>query len=149
MGVRPGAESRAERKWGLQGSWESLLSPRTKPGLDHTGVSRSRISSEAFGSGSPRKRRQPEVSKAERKAKAREMGRGSLSIFIVALESRETVPREPVSSQGGCQTHFSLLPHARSVCQIGFIDRLFSPPSAGVYHMGVWKFLKEVTGKFS
>jgi len=44
-----------------------------------------------------------EVSNAERNAKAQEMGRGSLSIFIVAIESRETIPREPVSSQGGCR----------------------------------------------
>ena len=27
--------------------------------------------------------------------------RGSLSISIVAIESRETIPREPVSSEGG------------------------------------------------
>lgn len=29
-----------------------------------------------------------------------ETGRGSLSILIVAIESRETIPRKPVSSQG-------------------------------------------------
>jgi hypothetical protein len=29
------------------------------------------------------------------------MGRGSLSIFVVAFESRETIPREPVISEGG------------------------------------------------
>ena len=43
------------------------------------------------------------VSDAERNAKARETGRGSLSIPIVAIESRVTIPREPVSSQGGCR----------------------------------------------
>jgi len=52
------------------------------------------------------------VSDAERNAKARETDRGSLSIFIVAIESslsifivaiesRETIPRKPVSSEGG------------------------------------------------
>jgi hypothetical protein len=41
------------------------------------------------------------VSDAERNAKAREKGRGSLSIFIVAIESGETHPKEPVISQGG------------------------------------------------
>ena len=41
------------------------------------------------------------VSDAERNAKARETDRGSLSIFIVAIESRETIPRKPVSSKGG------------------------------------------------
>lgn len=35
------------------------------------------------------------------KCEGREMGRGSLSIFIVAFESRVTFPREPVSSEGG------------------------------------------------
>ena len=30
-----------------------------------------------------------------------EMDRGSLSIFIVAIESRETIPRKPASSKGG------------------------------------------------
>lgn len=41
------------------------------------------------------------VSDAEHNAKAREMNKGSLSISIVAFESRETNPREPVSSKGG------------------------------------------------
>ncbi len=46
-----------------------------------------------------------EVSNAERNAKAREMGRGSLSIFIVAMESGVTHPKEPASSQGGCRDY--------------------------------------------
>jgi hypothetical protein len=41
------------------------------------------------------------VSDAERNAKAPETDRGSLSIFIVVIESRETIPRKPVSSIGG------------------------------------------------
>jgi hypothetical protein len=42
-----------------------------------------------------------EVSDAEHNAKARETNKGSLSISIVAFESRVTNPREPVSSEGG------------------------------------------------
>ena len=41
------------------------------------------------------------VSDAERNAKARETDRGSLSIFIVAIESGVTHPKEPVTSKGG------------------------------------------------
>ena len=41
------------------------------------------------------------VSDAERNAKARETDRGSLSIFIVAIESGVTHPMEPVTSKGG------------------------------------------------
>lgn len=48
-----------------------------------------------------KKERVSGVSDAERNAKAREMDKGSLSVFIVAIESRETIPRKPVSSQGG------------------------------------------------
>lgn len=50
---------------------------------------------------SAKKEKATGVSDAERNAKAREMNKGSLSILIVALESRETIPREPVSSEGG------------------------------------------------
>ena len=68
---------------------------------DHTGGPRS----EAAGELSARDRQETEsnseVSDAERNAKAREKGRGSLSISIVAIESRETIPRKPVSSKGG------------------------------------------------
>jgi len=46
-------------------------------------------------------RKRAEVSNAERNAKAQEKGRGSLSVFIVAIESGETIPRKPVSSKGG------------------------------------------------
>ena len=33
------------------------------------------------------------------------MDKGSLSIFIVALESRVTHPKEPVISKGGCRDY--------------------------------------------
>ena len=45
------------------------------------------------------------VSDAERNAKVRETGRGSLSIFIVAMESGVTHPKEPASSKGGCRDY--------------------------------------------
>ena len=35
------------------------------------------------------------------KGEGREMGRGSLSIFIVVIESGVTHPKEPVISKGG------------------------------------------------
>src|SRR5688500_9464742 len=57
----------------------------------------------AFGPRSPRKRKLTEVSSAEFNAKAQETDRGSLSISIVAIESRVTIPREPASSQGRCR----------------------------------------------
>ena len=39
------------------------------------------------------------------KGEGREMGRGSLSIFIVVMESRVTHPKEPVTSKGGCRDY--------------------------------------------
>jgi hypothetical protein len=48
-------------------------------------------------------RKSSEVSSVEFNAKTREIGRGSLSILIVAIESGETIPREPVSSKGRCR----------------------------------------------
>jgi hypothetical protein len=48
------------------------------------------------------------VSETERNEVA-EMDRGSRSLLIVAMESRETYPREPVSSQGeGRETELPL-----------------------------------------
>ena len=116
--VRPGSKSTAKQQRGLQGSWESLLSPRENAGTGSHRLNKIQDRERAFGSRSPRKRRQTEVSSAEFNAKARERGRGSLNISIVAYESRETIPREPVSSQGGCrvaepslETHVGLSAH--------------------------------------
>ena len=100
---RPGSESTAKRQRGLQGSWESLRSPRENAGKGSHRLNKIQDRERAFGSRSPRKRRQTEVSSAEFNAKARERGRGSLNISIVAIESRVTNPREPASSQGGCR----------------------------------------------
>ena len=50
---------------------------------------------------------------ANPKKKGEAMDRGSLSICVVAIESRETIPREPVSSQGGCRV-VELLPETRA-----------------------------------
>jgi hypothetical protein len=54
----------------------------------------------ASGSWSRRKWKRPEELNAEPRAKAGR-DRGSLSISIVAIESGETHPKEPASSQGG------------------------------------------------
>jgi hypothetical protein len=53
-------------------------------------------------SGASKRARQKRVSPGE----SNELGEtesGSLSGLIVAPESRRTIPREPVSSQGGCR----------------------------------------------
>ena len=101
--VRPGSKSTAKQHWGFQGSWESLLSPRKQSRIGSTRCNKIQDRRRAFRRRSPRKRKLPEVSRAEFSAKAQETGRGSLSICIVATESRVTHPREPVSSEGGCR----------------------------------------------
>jgi hypothetical protein len=81
--VCPGSESMAKRGWGLPGSWESLLSPRTNR------RKRVRPTQQDPGSSvrSRRKGSEPdehtEVSEIENKDQ--EKGRGSLSISIVVL----------------------------------------------------------------
>lgn len=107
--VRPGSKSTAKWQRGLQGSWESLLSPRENAGTGSPRLNKIQDWKRAFGFRSPRKRKRTEVLSAELKAKAQEKGRGSLSISIVALESRETTPREPVSSEGRCRVAESSL----------------------------------------
>jgi hypothetical protein len=99
--VRPGSKSRAEQQRGLQGSWESLLSPRKSAGIGSSRFNKFQDWERAIGSRSSRKRKRVGVSSAEFKAKAQEKDRGSLSLSIVARESGETIPREPVSSEGG------------------------------------------------
>ena len=42
----------------------------------------------------------------------RETDRGSLSIFIVAIESRVTHPKEPVISKGGCRDYGLIIGNA-------------------------------------
>ena len=86
---------------GSLGTWEILLSPlllnqkRDDTGRTTTGHTRPDL---AAGVSEPAKHQ--EVSMAERN-EAVEMDRGSRSALIVALESRETDPRKPVSSKGG------------------------------------------------
>ena len=101
--VLPGSKSTAKQQRGLQGSWESLLFPRQNAGIGPHRLIKVQDRKHAFGSRSPRKRKQTEVSSAEFNAKAQETGRGSLSISIVAVESGVTHPKEPASSQGRCR----------------------------------------------
>jgi hypothetical protein len=73
-------------------------------GTDHTGSTRSKVTNPLSVRGRQESESEPEEPNAEPRAKAG-WGRGSLSILIVAFESRETIPREPVISEGryrGC-----------------------------------------------
>ena len=99
--VRPGSESRANGRKGSLGTCEIRLSPSEK--------------SQSWGdTGTPTPRRaasDPACCASERAGQRRvspgesnepgEMESGSLSGLIVAFESRRTIPREPVSSEGG------------------------------------------------
>ncbi len=65
-----------------------------------TGLPRSKIVSPL--SADKRKERESNRGNQSRaECEGGEMGRGSLSIFIVVFESRETIPRKPVSNEGG------------------------------------------------
>lgn len=101
--VRPGSKSSAKQHRGFRGSWESLLSPRKGRPEGIKPVEQDPGSTANFRSPSEENRKRTEVSSAERKAKAQEKDRGSLSITIVALESGETNPRKPASSEGRCR----------------------------------------------
>jgi hypothetical protein len=101
--VRPGSKSSAKQHWGLRGSWESLLSPRKRRPDGIKPVEQDPGSAANFRPPREENRKRTEVSSAEPKAKAQEKDRGSLSITIVATESRETNPKKPVSSQGRCR----------------------------------------------
>lgn len=101
--VRPGSENRANGRKGSLGTCEIRLSPSEKSQtLGDTGIT------------TPwRAARDPVFCASEKAGQRRvspgksnepgEKGSGSLSGLIVALESRRTVPREPVSSEGGCR----------------------------------------------
>jgi hypothetical protein len=91
---------------GLQGSWESLLSPRTKPERIHR-HNKIQDCGLCFRLVVAKKVRATEEPDAERNAKARG-GRGSLSIFIVAIESGVTHPKEPATSEGGYRDYGSV-----------------------------------------
>ena len=99
--VRPGSESRANGRKGFLGTCEIRLSPSEKSQQQGD-----------TGRTTPRRaERDPAFCASERAGQRRvspseshELGEtesGSLSGLIVAFESRRTIPREPVSSQGG------------------------------------------------
>ena len=96
--VRPGSQSMAKRSWGLPGSWESLLSAcnKTPEGSDRYDQDPGPCALAA-----QRQRTQRMLRAIQSDKKVEETDRGSLSVCIVAIEDRETAPREPVSSQGG------------------------------------------------
>jgi hypothetical protein len=106
--VRPGSKSRAEVRKGSLGTWESLRSPlRTSQKQGDTGTPTSWHPRGRLAAGMSEHARHEEVWRAERN-EAHETDQGSRSVFIVALESRETGPRKPVSSQG--RRRFTELP---------------------------------------
>ena len=101
--VRPGSESRANGRKGSLGTCEIRLSPSEKSQtLGDTGITTPwRAASDPVCRASERTGHR-RVSPGESNEPG-EKGSGSLSGLIVALESRRTVPREPVSSEGGCR----------------------------------------------
>jgi hypothetical protein len=106
--IRPGSKSRANVRKGSLGTWESLRSPlRIRQKQGDTGLPTSWHSRGGLAAGVSEHAKHEEVSWAERN-EAHETDQGSRSVFIVALESRETGPRKPVSSQG--RRRFTELP---------------------------------------
>ena len=106
--VRPGSKSRADVRMGSLGTWEILRSPlRHGQKQGDTGIPTSWHPRGSLAAGVSERAKHEEVSQAERN-EAGETGQGSRSAFIVAPESRETGPREPVSSQG--RRRFTELP---------------------------------------
>jgi hypothetical protein len=106
--VRPGSKSRADVQKGSLGTWEGLRSlPPIGQTTDGTGLPTSWHPRDSLAAGVSERAKHEGVSRAERN-EARETDQGSRSVFIVASESRETGPREPVSSQG--RRRFTELP---------------------------------------
>ena len=106
--VRPGSKSRADVRMGSLGTWERLRSPPPiRQTRDGTGLPTSWHPGISVAAGVSERAKHEGVSRAERN-EASETGQGSRSVFIVAPESRETDPREPVSSQG--RRRFTELP---------------------------------------
>ena len=97
--VRPGSESRAKRRKGLLGSWERLLFPWWNAGKGLGRLTKALGQASAHDAKAANRMSKPRYRRP--KKKGLEKDRGSLSISIVAIESWETVPRKPVSSQGG------------------------------------------------
>ena len=101
--VRPGSENRANGRKGSLGTCEIRLSPSEKSQKQgDTGRTTPRRAGRDPVFCVSEKAGQRRVSRSE----SNELGEkesGSLSGLIVALESRRTIPREPVSSEGGCR----------------------------------------------
>jgi hypothetical protein len=101
--VRPGSKSRANGRKGSLGTCEIRLSPSEKSQtLGGTGRTTPRRAEDDPVVCASKRAGQRRVSPGERNEPG-EMGSGSLSGLIVALEIRRTIPREPESSEGGCR----------------------------------------------
>jgi hypothetical protein len=99
-GGPPGVEEQGKAVMGSPGKLGEPTVSSTVAGTDHTGVTRSRVTGALFARGR-QERESNRGNRSRAKCEGREMGRGSLSIFIVAIESGVTHPKEPVSSKGG------------------------------------------------
>jgi len=100
--VRPWSENQAEQYRGLAGRWESLPFPWPTTRTGETGLPTSPSAAAVVPATELKQARQTKVSYGEGD-RATEIGEGSLSLCIVALEKRGTRPEDPWSSQGGGQ----------------------------------------------
>lgn len=103
--IRPGSESTARGHKGSLGTCEIRLSPsfETNQSKGETGLRtpwRKRSGLGLSASENVRATRRVLLGECNEPG---EKGSGSLSGFIVAMESRRTDPREPVSSEGSCR----------------------------------------------
>jgi hypothetical protein len=103
-GTGPGAESGAKAQWGILGSWESRPVPIINYRIWTTPVYQSPGAALEF-SASPASEASEKgwASASEGNRSARTGGGGRRSGLIVAIESRVTHRREPVSSEGDCR----------------------------------------------
>ena len=100
--VRPGSESRANVRKGFPGNLREppvSFSEAARAREGHWHEQQPGTPEGDLAAGVSKRAKHEEVSMAERNEVV-ETDKGSRSVFIVALESRETDPREPASSQG-------------------------------------------------
>jgi hypothetical protein len=103
-GGPPGVREQGRAVMGSSGKLGEPTFSSTIAGSDHTGESRSKGVGALFACGR-QERESNRGNRSRAKCEGRETGRGSLSIFIVAIESRVTHPKEPVISKGGCRDY--------------------------------------------
>ena len=98
VGVRPWSESLAEQHWGLLGRWESLLFPLLITGSGETGRTTSMQLPRTLPAATMRKIARTTKVSTNEGDRGVETNKGSLSLYIVALERRGTDPMDPLIS---------------------------------------------------